>query len=209
MIKNNQQAGFTLIEMIVSVAIFSVVATITVGALLILIGTNQQLQAEQTVMTNLSFALDSMTREIRTGTNYYCTSESSKTGSNNLFNDNTNLDTELTLDANPCPNGLGGDRLGGVAFIEGGDSITGAGVQRILYFYDRDEQKIYRRVGSGDAQSIVSSGISITDMDFFVSGASGSDQPIVTIFIEAEDPRGDSDRTYELQTSITQRTLNI
>ena len=68
----NQNLGFTLVEMIVS-RYFSIVVTTAVGAMLVLISTNQQLQSEQNVMTNLSFALDTMTREIRTGYNYYCT----------------------------------------------------------------------------------------------------------------------------------------
>src|SRR6056297_849303 len=84
-------AGFTLIEMIVSLALFSVVVTISVGALLVLIASNRQLQDEQAVLTNLSFALDSMTREIRTGSAYVCRSRPNTSGSS-IFSDNEDLD---------------------------------------------------------------------------------------------------------------------
>jgi prepilin-type N-terminal cleavage/methylation domain-containing protein len=218
----NQQLGFTLIEMIVSLAVFSIVVTITVGALLVLIGTNQQLQDEQSVMTNLSFALDSMTREIRTGTHYFCDSLNNKTANHggagsyaNMFNDATNLNSVFGDVVRDCPNGRD-KKLQGILFNEGGSSITGTG-GRILYFFDEDEGKIFRRVGSGLAQSIVSSGIYITDAEFFVSGSNPldvatdteKDQTVVTIFIEAKDVNDPTAKAYQMQTTITQRTLDI
>lgn len=67
----NQQ-GFTLIEIIVSLAIFSVVALIAVGALLKIVATNKQAQRIQAAVTNISFALESMSREIRTASVIHC-----------------------------------------------------------------------------------------------------------------------------------------
>lgn len=229
MIKNNQQYGFTLIEMIVSLALFSVVITMSVGALLILIATNQQLQNEQNIMTNLSFALDSMTREIRTGTDYYCVSRESyffKTGADNVFSagKDTGIDDgdrhEALSGTNDCENGIDKDFVfKGISFKEAGNSITGDGASRILYLYYRpdnifEEQagKIMRRVGSGDPQSIISDGLAIVDAQFYVSGTTKGDteQPTVTIYIEAKEKNNYvTDRTYKVQTTVTQRTLDI
>ncbi len=64
--------GFTLLEMIVAVGIFSVIVLLATGAYLTLINLNRQIQATNTVVTNLSFVLENMARNIRTGTNY-CT----------------------------------------------------------------------------------------------------------------------------------------
>ena len=64
--------GFTLVEMIVSLAIFAIVAVIAVGALVRILGSNRQAQSIQTSVNNLSFALESMSRELRTGRNYHC-----------------------------------------------------------------------------------------------------------------------------------------
>ncbi len=66
------QAGFTLVEMIVAIALFSVVMLIAVGALLALTGANRKAQALQSVMNNLNMSLDSMVRTIRMGTEYHC-----------------------------------------------------------------------------------------------------------------------------------------
>lgn len=210
--------GFTLVEMIVSLAIFSIVVTVSVGALLVLVGTNQQLQGEQSVMTNLSFALDSMTREIRTGSGYYCISDTSNVGLSNVFNGASNLDTELTSGEFPrtqdCQNGnQNSSRFHGLAIVEGGDSISDAS-DRILYFFDSVEKKIYRRVGNGSAESIVSSGIVIEELEFFVTGTTpqrlgDNVQPTVTLFIKAKEKDLPNAKTYYLQTTITQRTLDV
>lgn len=65
-------AGFTLIELIVAVALFSIVMVICVGALLSLTTANRKAQALQSVMNNLNVAVDSMVRAIRQGDVYHC-----------------------------------------------------------------------------------------------------------------------------------------
>lgn len=210
--RSPSQSGFSLIEMIVSLALFSIVVTITVGALLVLIASNQRFQNEQSVMTNLSFALDSMTREIRTGTNYFCASRPNYTSgppSQRIFTDGVVLNP---LSVSDCRNGNNGNQtLHGIAFLEGGQSVTGAQFTKIVYFHDDNAQTLFRRISGESAESIVSSDISITDAEFYVTSTDDLDvgndrQPIVTIYLEAEDANGNS---YQLQTSVTQRTLDL
>lgn len=223
--------GFSLVEMIVALAVFAVVITISIGALLMLIATNQQLQAKQSVMTNLSFALDSMTREIRTGTSYFCASVSNTgaatpvgPGSVKIFDDNGDL-TSLKKSTADCKNGNADDsnnKIIGITFIEGGESITGAPEKRIVYFFDGTEvtssnkkgHKLYRRIDDGPALPITSSGIYIEDAKFYVSGSdplSSGDvvQPTVTIFIKAKENNSPTAEPYEIQTTVTQRALDI
>jgi hypothetical protein len=61
----------------VSVTIFSIVMVISMGALLSISGSDKKAESIKTVMNNLGFALDSMSRSIRTGTLYHCGSGSS------------------------------------------------------------------------------------------------------------------------------------
>lgn len=232
---SSKQSGFTLVEMIVSLGLFSIVVTVAVGALLVLIATNEQLQAEQSVMTNLSFALDSMTREIRTGTHFFCATAMS--ANNNVFANGKDLDDTSNAtkvidpyETNDCSLGnypTAGNRYHGLVFREGGESITGAGGGRILYFHDSDTGQIFRKVGGQDAQSIVSSGIFITSVEFYVTGsrtlsdfvpplnAPGTnprlEQPAVTIIVEAIDKENSTSAKdpYRIQTTVTQRTLDI
>lgn len=206
------QQGFTLVEMIVALAVFSVVVTISIGALLSLVATNEQLQSERTVMTNLSFALDSVTREIRTGTAYYCVSGNAGsapfTGNHEILSERTND----CLDGNDT-----GRALHGISFIESGDSITvnSGSATRILYYFDGTDStngKLMRRVGDDPSQAITSSGINILNAEFTVSNTATSSsnqiQPAVTIVIDASEA-GVNTKSYRLQTTVVQRTLDL
>jgi len=219
-----KKSGFTLIEIIVSLALFSVVITIAVGALLILIASNRQLQNEQSVLSNLSFALDSMTREIRTGSNYYCAANDSAsfgTSGNRIFASTgpLNLTDGIGASTGDC---LGGNILNlnfhGIAFNEGGTSVTaGATSGRIAYFFDRSNGTLLRRLSGQPPESIVSDGIYIQDANFFVTGSDRTDdvQPKVTIVLRAYNSRADAEadtagnRAYVIQTTVTQRALDI
>ncbi len=64
--------GFTLVEMIVSVGLFSVVMLITTAAYLAIVTLDKEARATNELVSNLSFAVDSMARNIRTGTAYSC-----------------------------------------------------------------------------------------------------------------------------------------
>ena len=69
---NNHARGYTLIELIVAVGLFAFIMTIVSGAYIVMIGLVRHTQAMASGIDNLSFALESMTRSIRTGTGYGC-----------------------------------------------------------------------------------------------------------------------------------------
>lgn len=73
-IKNNKKlsSGFTLIEMLVALSLFSIIMTIMMGSVLSVISANRKSQSMRSVMDNLNFTLDDMARTIRFGTNYHC-----------------------------------------------------------------------------------------------------------------------------------------
>jgi prepilin-type N-terminal cleavage/methylation domain-containing protein len=62
--------GFTLVELIVSLGIFVIVVFIAVSSLLVLVDLDAKAQSLKSVVNNLNYALESMTREIRVGDNY-------------------------------------------------------------------------------------------------------------------------------------------
>lgn len=64
--------GYTLVELIVAVGLFALVMVLASGAYLMMINFNRQVQGTITGIDNLSFALDSMTRGMRTGISYNC-----------------------------------------------------------------------------------------------------------------------------------------
>ena len=192
--------GFTIVEMMVSLALFTIVMTIAAGAFLSLIGGSGQLQSEQTIMTSLNFAMDSMTREIRTGTRYYCGDDL-----NPAIDDAT-----LSLTRN-CPRGADG-----ISFVESGSSLSdGSTGGRISYYINNEagQNQLMRQVGT-ESVKMLSSDVILKDLQFFVSGAGSlldsndTKQPTVTVIIEAQDPN-DTTKVYTLETTVTQRELDI
>jgi prepilin-type N-terminal cleavage/methylation domain-containing protein len=198
---HSTQSGFTLIEMLVSLALYTIVVTTSVGSLLVLIETNGRLVGEQAVMSSLTFAMDSMTREIRTGKSYYCESAT-----------NLKAAPPATTATRIC---TGGDA--GISFVEAGSSITGTANTRIAYYYEvvSNVGTLYRRIGNSTPTAMTGNDIDITAARFFVTGADPLDgandvnQPLVTIYLEAEDRSGDIERSITLHTSIVQRELDL
>lgn len=54
--------------MLVSVALFTVVLTVTLGAILTIVDANRKARSLMSVMGNLNFAVDAVTRSVKTGT---------------------------------------------------------------------------------------------------------------------------------------------
>jgi prepilin-type N-terminal cleavage/methylation domain-containing protein len=66
--RDRRPSGFTLVELLVSIALFSVVVLIVAGAISSIINVNKKAQTITSVVNNLNFTLESMTRAIKTGT---------------------------------------------------------------------------------------------------------------------------------------------
>lgn len=70
--KTNSKKGFTLIEIMVSLSVFIVIMTVSLGSILSILDANDKSKTKKTAMDNLNFALESISRTTRFGTNYYC-----------------------------------------------------------------------------------------------------------------------------------------
>ena len=201
---NSNQAGFSLIEVLVSLSLFAIVVTMSVGTMVVLIDANTKAQFTQSIVSNASFALDSMARDIRTGTNYVC--------SNNLqMGDN---------DASPsdCPSPGGGAAF---AFTEAGGSLTnGLNSNRIGFRYNSNSHggtgigAIERKLStnaSEDWKPITADNVNITDFTFTVRHTDSTDNrsPLVTIEISGEGVSDFQNTQFSLRTTVTQRALDI
>lgn len=193
---NSTNAGFSLVELLVSLMLFTVVVTIAVGTLLTLIDSNTKARNMQDALTNLQFALDSMTREIRTGTNYYC-------------GGNVENNTPAEAATRDCEGGASA-----FAFLEGGQSLTSGGNGRISYRLENE--RIERRIGTGSWEPLTSQRVRITELrfvtrdtdDFLTDG--DTTQPTVTLFVSGEAGQIPGlDTSFSLQTSLTQRVRDI
>jgi len=64
--------GFTLVELLVSISVFSVVMVICMGSIVVMLDSNRKSEAERSVMDNLGYTMDNMVRSIRFGSSYHC-----------------------------------------------------------------------------------------------------------------------------------------
>lgn len=191
--------GFSLIEVLVSLALFAIVVSVSVSTLIVLIDANSRAQETREVMTQVSSVLDAMTREIRTGYNYRCNSD-------------------LELDDNAADPADCSDGLDQFAFTESGGSLTSAVGSSNRIGYRLHNGKIQRNLGGPGGiswQDVTPDNVTITTLKFTTTGAertsaSDYDSPLVTIIIEGSvQSFNGSVETFALQTSVTQRLLDL
>ena len=71
--KNSQKKnGFTLIEMLIAISIFLILLVFGMSALMNAFTVNKRSQAMRSIMDNLSFVMDQMSNDLRTGSDYNC-----------------------------------------------------------------------------------------------------------------------------------------
>lgn len=191
-----RQRGFTIIEMLVAVALFATVMVIASGSLLSLIAANRKAHALQSVMNNLNTTVDSMVRLMRAGSDYQC-----GTGSNP---DCTNGGTQLAFNGNAAS----GSNQYVYRWAPPGDTNCPNSNGCIRQSTD----------GGTNWVTVTAPEISITDMKFYVTGArvcqgsnTDQDQPKVVVVIKgiaaAENARIST--TFHLQATAVQRVLDL
>jgi prepilin-type N-terminal cleavage/methylation domain-containing protein len=193
MIYNTKQKGFTLIEMIVSLAIFTVVAVVAVGALLKIMDANKKSINLKTAINNMNFVLESMTREIRVGTKYYY--------SPNVNSSVTN--SYSTTDS-------GGLTSGSPWLIAFTSSERGTGCN-LIYAYRYNGTRLQKAVQSGCGNDVVNSDyIDLSDPNVRIVSSkvnvSNTGQPMITILLKGEVGVRNKDKTeFTIQSRVTQR----
>jgi prepilin-type N-terminal cleavage/methylation domain-containing protein len=70
--KKNTQTGFTIIEVMIAMAIFTILVTIGIGSVLNAMQQHKSSENTRTVMDNLNFVMEDMARNIRLGQNIHC-----------------------------------------------------------------------------------------------------------------------------------------
>jgi len=65
--KHYHRSGFTLVELLIAVALFSILVSIAAGGFVRALRSERQVSAMMSAESNVSIALEEMTREIRTG----------------------------------------------------------------------------------------------------------------------------------------------
>jgi prepilin-type N-terminal cleavage/methylation domain-containing protein len=202
-ILKNKKRGFTLLEMIVSLGIFSLVAVIAVGSLVRITGLNRRAQSLQSAMDNVSFALESMTRNMRYGSGFQCTQESTFSKNSTKATACTHgasnkgiLFTSTKTDTNGCP----------LIHAYWFDKKTDGGGNFIWSIKKSEQTTCGGAIGSDTAVSIVDEkNVTLNNVEFYVlKGTNG--YSLAHFKIEGYAGKRMSEQTkFTVQTAVSQR----
>lgn len=191
---HSRQQGFTLVEMMVAVALFSVVMLITTSSLLALVDANRKAQELHSVMENLNIAVDGMIRAARMGTTYHC----GQAGT-------------ITAPADCTSNGSTF-----IAFETYGGNTTTQSDQR-EYWFAKDANNIGRLYESIDGGTtsypVTAPEVNLQSVTFFVSGSTVQDstQPRMIVIVKgiAGSSKVKLQTTFTIQATASQRALDL
>ena len=196
-----RDCGFTLVELMLSLAIFSVVMLAGVTALFGISYANRRAHIMQLSYDNVNFAMESMVRTIRLGTSFHCE-----------YDDGTPITTPRDC---PMPtNGTVSQSYAKSIAFEGQLGSYNSSSDQIIFRLNTSTYTIERSIDSGLTWvPITSSQIKINQLHFYVYGAALGDnvQPRVIITVQGEatiDSRNNTKIQFALQTTAVQRIFD-
>lgn len=189
--KYNQ--GFTLVELMVALTLFVFVVLAAVSSLYTVNNSAKRVAAMRAVLDNLSFAVESMSRNIRTGIDIVCEGTQNNSGDPNCRYEEWRGSNRIMLHSTLLQNS------------------TGQG-QDVEYIYE--DETIYKRTNDGsgwtEQVALTAPEVIITNAVFFVDGADPGDrgQPRVVILLRGEARAGVNNVSpFSIQTMVSQRSM--
>ncbi|MFH1656928.1 MAG: prepilin-type N-terminal cleavage/methylation domain-containing protein [bacterium] len=184
-ITNNKNAGFTLVEVLVALAIFSIIASLAIGIFVMAMRSQRKILAQQQVLDQVSYAIEYMSRAIRMARKDDITIGGVSV--NCLFGDRVNY--EITAI---------GTGHGGIKFRN----------------YNNDCPEFYLQEGqlredkNGVDLPLTAPDLTVISFEIKDSGWDQYDtlQPAVTMFLDIEGKEGTK---IQIQTTVSQRNLDV
>lgn len=214
--------AFTLVELLVSMSVFSVVIVVAVGSVFVAQSLNTRVQAAQMSLDSLNLSLNLMTRNIRYGQVFYCGNNITMPLSQVILRQDCPL---VVSDISERPNNTIAFRPVGAVSLN----------DRVGYYVNNKKLYEWRYTnGFTSAKQITSDDVEIITLHFFVSGAYTTPravtdgnrentggltdyaQPMITIVAISRvynvNNTSSQDRSYTdvpMQVTITPRDLDI
>lgn len=189
--KTQRNSGFTLVEIMVSVAIFAIIMTTGIGALVSLTNSYKESQRAKQVNDSLNYALETITREARLGTSFAVKQNPDSSSTSILPSDGS----EDAVGFNAT------DNRGYVIFWEENGVLY-----RSIHnptngtFLSRDA------LTNPDEVEITQTRFTVIGTDPLSGSPNNYQQPLVWIQIQARAPN--SEKTSTVQTLVSQRVLD-
>lgn len=203
---NKITKGFTLVEVMIAVGLFTVIMTIGIGAILGVNSTQRKTQSMRTIVDNLSFLMEDMARSIRLGDYFYCDTSIAAPSEIQIANGGT----QLTQDGDNCKS---------IVFEPYWNSLPGDSSNQVMYYIGEDNngngavfKKEYNMGWNDDLLAVTPSELKIdtNKSRFSVIGSNPSDltQPRVSIVLVGTVRLAGVETEFNLQTTVSQRFLD-
>lgn len=210
--KKKNTAGFTLVEMLITIALFTIIIAIAVGGFTNALRTQRQVSSLISAQSNVSLALEQMTREARTGY-LFCHDVGSSVPTSTCGCVIGNSQFNPTAGGYPAP-------ADPTEYYPSTSDLP-TWTCDALTFYNSDGMPITYKVSSGaltrddgtGAQSITGDTVDVKSLKFVLFGNLEGDNwtPRVTISVaitpSSTDPSTMND-VLNLQTTVSARTID-
>ncbi len=196
--------GFTLIELMVTAALFITVITIATGALFSAQAINVKLQETQAILDEMNLSVQMISKDIRYSSQFYCSS------------DPEDSSARISGARSSCAYPSGGTAI----FFRPSIALSGttdASKDRAVYFISNNTlyKTEYPFGGVSQTYPITSQDIKVNTFEVYVSGAESSpanlNQPLITFTITGDTvPRALNVKKvrFSLQQSVSPRGLD-
>ncbi len=201
--------GYSLVEILVVLGLFSSIATLSLGALFNAQSVNARLQQTQAILDNMNLSTQTITREIRFGSDFYCA-------------------TMLPIGAQTVPtvrkNCVPGTTRGTVLIFKPSDAVNE--LDRVAYYVSGGVlyKDVYPYLGTTTVLQMTSDDVNVTSFSIYVDGANTSagtndepvgaidyKQPLITIFLSGVTrPAKESTppATFDIETAVSAREID-
>ncbi|MDP9249380.1 MAG: prepilin-type N-terminal cleavage/methylation domain-containing protein [bacterium] len=201
-IKNTKNRGYTIIETMIAVSLFVIIVLTGTNALLNANLVHQKSQDSRTILDSIGFAMNELSRNLRTAYTYHC-----------FVSADEILPTPLSGLNYPqsCEQGEG------ISFETDSGDPNDFNDQEIYFLSEGGLWKLVGPYGGAPVPTRLTPEDVILDMDtsgFSVFGAEApgggdQEQPLVTIRLSGEIKFRDVATSFSLQTSVSQRIIDI
>lgn len=191
----NHSAGFTFVEILITLAIFSILITAALGIFSYSLRIQKHALASQQLLDQTSYVMEYMGRTIRMAKKDDPSDSSNPTGC---------VGTRANYDPTDSSSATS------LSFIKA-EVFESTKAKQCVTFY-LNSGKLWQRVGTLQTQ-LMPNNIEITSFKFHISGGSqppaDNYQPRITIFLSAKIKDMSDSPVIKLQTTISQRDIDV
>jgi prepilin-type N-terminal cleavage/methylation domain-containing protein len=212
---HKSQKGFTLVETMIAIGLFTVIMVIGITAVISVGNVNRKTQALRKVIDNMSFVMEDMARSMRLGDYFVCDeSELESLNQNDVYGDTGSGPGQKTADGNDCKS---------ISFEPYWDFRPTEYENQIVYYISHDGDTgvgtIFKKENSASfSEPMVAITPSEINIDVDKSGFTvvGSErppgdtrQPKITIVLVGTVTVNGYEASFNMQTTVSQRSLDI